>query len=74
MSALVVRVVLDGGGEEGIDEGCLPQTRFTSNLRLVSHGPQHADHLEYSYHYREGCSSFCDDLVSLVWEIGDPNR
>jgi hypothetical protein len=31
MTATVVGVVLDGGGEEGVDEGCLSQTRLTSN-------------------------------------------
>lgn len=33
MSALVVGVVLDGRGEEGVDEGRLAQTRLASNLR-----------------------------------------
>lgn len=33
MSALVVGVVLDGRGEEGVDKGRLAQTRLASNLR-----------------------------------------
>lgn len=32
MSTLVVEVVLDGGGEEGIDECCLAETRLSGNL------------------------------------------
>jgi hypothetical protein len=32
VATLVIGVVLDGGGEEGIDESSLSQTRFTSNL------------------------------------------
>lgn len=34
VSALVVGVVLDGRGEEGVDEGRLAQTRLASNLRV----------------------------------------
>lgn len=36
MAALVICVVLDCGREQGVDEGCLSQTRFTSNLRTWS--------------------------------------
>ena len=32
VAALVVGIVLDGGGEEGVDEGGLSKARFTSNL------------------------------------------
>lgn len=32
MAALVVGIVLDGGGEQGVDEGCLSQARLASNL------------------------------------------
>ena len=32
MAALVVGIVLDGGGEEGVDEGRLAQPRLASNL------------------------------------------
>jgi hypothetical protein len=34
VSSLVVGVVLDGGGEEGVDEGRLSETRLASNLDL----------------------------------------
>ena len=36
VAALVVRVVLDGGGEKGVDEGGLAQARLASNLADVS--------------------------------------
>ena len=32
VSSLVVGIVLDGGGEKGVDEGCLSKTRLASNL------------------------------------------
>jgi hypothetical protein len=32
ISAAVVCVVLDGGGEESVDEGSLAETRLASNL------------------------------------------
>jgi hypothetical protein len=32
VSSLVVGVVLDGCGEEGVDEGCLSKTGLASNL------------------------------------------
>ena len=32
VAALVVGIVLDGGGEEGVDEGGLAQARLASNL------------------------------------------
>lgn len=32
MSTLVVGIVLDGGGEEGVDEGGLSEARLASNL------------------------------------------
>lgn len=34
MSALVIGVVLDGGREEGVDEGGLAQARLASNLTI----------------------------------------
>lgn len=34
VAALVVRIVLDGGGEEGVDEGGLAQARLASNLPI----------------------------------------
>ena len=35
VSSLVVGIVLDGGGEEGVDEGSLSETRLASNLRKL---------------------------------------
>jgi hypothetical protein len=32
VSSLVVGIVLDGGGEEGVDEGSLSEARLASNL------------------------------------------
>jgi hypothetical protein len=32
VSSLVVGIVLDGGREEGVDEGCLSETGLASNL------------------------------------------
>lgn len=34
VAALVVCIVLDGGGEEGVDEGGLAQARLASNLPI----------------------------------------
>lgn len=34
MTALVVGVVLDGGGKQGVDESGLSQSRLSSNLQL----------------------------------------
>lgn len=36
VSTLVVGIVLDGGGEEGVDEGGLAQARLAGNLRISS--------------------------------------
>ena len=35
VSSLVVGIVLDGGGEERVDEGSLSETRLASNLRQL---------------------------------------
>jgi len=32
MAAFMIGIVLDGCGEEGVDEGSLSQSRFTGNL------------------------------------------
>lgn len=37
VTALVVGIVLDGGGEEGVDEGGLSQARLASNLLTHKH-------------------------------------
>lgn len=36
VAALVIGIVLDGGGEEGVDEGSLSQSRFSGNLQTGS--------------------------------------
>jgi len=36
VSAFVVGIVLNGSREQGIDECSLPETRFTSDLGIVS--------------------------------------
>jgi hypothetical protein len=36
VSALVVGVVLDGGGKEGVDEGRLSESRLASDLAMIS--------------------------------------
>lgn len=46
VAALVVGVVLDRRREEGVDEGRLSQSGFTSNLRIVRHVP----FLDQEYH------------------------
>lgn len=38
VSSLVVGVILDGGGEEGVDEGGLSEARLAGNLVLLAHG------------------------------------
>jgi len=38
VTALVVGVVLDGSGKEGVDEGRLPKPGLASNLSSVSLG------------------------------------
>lgn len=35
VAALVVGIVLDGGGEEGVDECSLAETRLASNLDMM---------------------------------------
>lgn len=35
VSSLVIGIVLDGGGEEGVDEGGLSKARLASNLRSL---------------------------------------
>ena len=45
MATLVIGVVLDGGGEEGIDEGSLSQTRFASDLDDIRYILKFKNHL-----------------------------
>jgi hypothetical protein len=74
VSALVVCVVFDCGGEEGVDEGSLSESRFTSNLEYFRKLLKLENDLANAYHDGESCSSLGNNLVSLVWQIGNPNR
>ena len=65
VSALVVGIVLDGGGEERVDEGRLSQARLASNLnflvcRLVGGCAEDA------YHDGEGSTALGDNLVPVL--------
>lgn len=71
MPSLVIGVVLDSGGEKGIDECGLSQARLASNLDSISSDTE--SRLEMSYHYRECSPSLCDNLVTLVRKIGNAN-
>jgi hypothetical protein len=64
VSSLVVGIVLDGGGEERVDEGRLSETRLAGDLRElvcerfgVGGG---------SYHYGEGSAALCNNLVPVL--------
>jgi hypothetical protein len=64
VSSLVVGIVLDGGGEERVDEGCLSEARLAGNLEksdciLGMIGMA-------SYHYGEGCTALSDNLVPVL--------
>lgn len=71
--ALMVRVVLDGGGEERVDEGRLAQPGLARNL---TGGQQELQPRETSHpdHDGEGGTPLRDNLVPLVGQIGDANR
>jgi len=78
MSTLVIRVVLDSCGEESVDECRLSEARLTSNLQekpvnklLTRTGVFDSVNM---YHDGESCSTLCDNLVSLIWQIGNANR
>ena len=59
----MICVVLDGRREEGIDEGCLSQTRLASNLLAISPCVKLGCGRS-AYHYGEGGSTLRNDLVS----------
>lgn len=79
VAALVVGIVLDGGGEERVDEGGLSQSGLASNLKSdpVSTG-ERADFSRQRYgiahHNSEGSTALRNDLVSLVREVGNANE
>jgi hypothetical protein len=64
VAALVVRVILDGGGEKGVDEGRLAESRFASNLSMSIQPPLKSS-LVRAYHYGEGSTTLRDNLVSI---------
>lgn len=66
MSALVVGVVLDCGGEEGVDEGRLSKARLASNLQTVRLNLEKVQPTRIAYHYRECCPTLCDNLVAII--------
>ena len=70
VSALVVGVVLDCRGEEGVDEGSLSESRFASNLGMLDSSRSACNG---AYHNREGCPSLCDYFMALVRKICNPN-
>jgi len=75
VAALVVGIVLDGGGEERVDEGCLSESRLASNLESVRRGPRTGGHdAGCPDHDRESSAPLSDDFVSLVGQIGNTNR
>lgn len=72
VSPLVVGVVLDCSGEQGVDEGSLSKSRLASNLtRSVWVRPVESARAD---HDGEGSTSLGDDLVSLVGQVGDTYR
>ena len=64
VSSLVVGVVLDRGGEEGVDEGRLSQARLSSNLGSLD---AVADGNETkTYHDGEGSTTLGNNLVPVL--------
>jgi len=74
VSALVVGIVLDGGGEQGVDEGSLSQSRLASNLdKTVRRSFTIA--LDGDADHNSECgASLRNNLVPLVRQIGNANR
>lgn len=73
VSPLVVGIVLDGCGEEGVDECGLSQAGFTSNLgglmRSVYNPWSFLNQRSTTHHDSEGSTSLCDNLVALYDEV-----
>jgi len=69
VAALVVGIVLDGGGEEGVDESRLSKARFAGNLKPMSLVVYKDECLVGAYHDGEGSSTFRDDLVSVQGQV-----
>ena len=77
MSTLVVGVVLDGGREQGVNEGGLSKARLASNLTEMLDTQDTINSLaeaQGAHHNSEAGTTLRDNLVSLVGEIGNANR
>jgi hypothetical protein len=72
--ALVVGIVLDGGGEERVDEGGLAQPGLASNLANGQNRLRHHYRHGNPDHDRERSTPLGDNLVPLVGQIGNANR
>lgn len=72
VSSLVVGIVLDGGGEEGVDKGGLAQTGLASNLQIASKVSKckrlgWQERARKTYHDGKGGTSLRDNLVALYY-------
>lgn len=63
VSALVVGIVLDGGGEESVDESSLSEARLASDLLELVPGQSELVTHNATYHDSEGSSTLRDNLV-----------
>ena len=67
VSSLVVGIVLDGGGEERVDEGRLAEARLAGDLVVVGkHDVAVAVVRLCAYHYGEGSTALGDNLVPVL--------
>jgi hypothetical protein len=64
VSSLVVGIVLDGGGEQRVDEGRLSETRLAGNLLQSASSSRDRD--DGSYHYGKGSAALCNNLVPVL--------
>lgn len=65
VSSLVVGVVLDGGGEERVDEGRLAEARLAGDLFLLATARCTA-RVKDAYHDGEGGPTLRDNLVPML--------
>jgi hypothetical protein len=65
VSSLVVGIVLDGGGEERVDEGRLSETRLAGNLLQSASSARDRDGC-IPYHYGKGSAALCNNLVPVL--------
>tara|TARA_R110002003_G_scaffold145_8_gene13412 strand:+ start:30802 stop:31539 length:738 start_codon:yes stop_codon:yes gene_type:complete len=64
VSSLVVGIVLDGCGEERVDEGRLSEARLAGNLCMLA--VPRARAVRGPYHDGEGSAALCNDLVPVL--------